>query len=162
MDELFAPPTEQWRRLSPRYASMKRVSVLIGWGIFALIVMTPLVVWAPWWVSVAVGVALLVLVAWRYVRQGRLAASWGYAERDDELYVTHGLWFRHLSIVPYGRMQVVEVSSGPVMRHFGLARVQLVTASASTDASIPGLTADDAIALRDRLTERAQHRQAGL
>ena len=40
--------------------------------------------------------------------------------------------------MPYGRMQLVEVTSGPVERHFGLASVQLHTAAAATDAAHPG------------------------
>lgn len=162
MDQLFNPPTEQWRRLSPRYASMKRLMVLVSWGIFGAVAMVPLLIWAPIWVAAAAAAGLIAWTTWRYLRQGRLAASWGYAERDNDLYLTHGLWFKNLTIVPYGRMQVVEVSSGPIMRQFGLATVQLVTASASSDAVIPGLTAEDAAALRDRLSERGQQRQAGL
>lgn len=46
----------------------------------------------------------------------------GYAELDEDLYITRGLWFRRLTAVPYGRMQVVEVESGPIERAFGLAR----------------------------------------
>ena len=162
MDDLFSPPRERWLRLSPRYAELKRRMVLISWGIFAAIVLTPLIIFTPWWIPALVAVVLVGWIGWRYRRQGRLANSWGYAERDDDLYVTHGLWFKNLTIVPYGRMQVVEVSSGPLMRQFGLASVQLVTASAGTNAHIPGLTAEDAAALRDRLTARAEHRESGL
>ncbi len=82
--------------------------------------------------------------------------SWGYAERDTDLYLTHGVLFRRLVAVPYGRMQVVEVTSGPLQRAFGLATVHLQTASPGTGARIPGLLPDEAVRLRDRLTERGR------
>ena len=47
-------------------------------------------------------------------------------------------------------------------RALGLATVRLHTASAATDATVPGLTADAAALLRDRLTAAGQARLAGL
>jgi hypothetical protein len=44
----------------------------------------------------------------------------------------------------------------------GIARVQLHTASAGTDAAIFGLTPDEAARLRDRLASRGQSQLAGL
>ena len=49
-----------------------------------------------------------------------------------------------------------------VERHFGLASVQLHTAAAATDATIPGLDPAEAERLRDRLTELGEARSAGL
>jgi membrane protein YdbS with pleckstrin-like domain len=59
-------------------------------------------------------------------------------------------------------MQLVEVTSGPVERRFRLASVQLHTAAAATDATIPGLDPAEAERLRDRLTELGEARSAGL
>ena len=39
--------------------------------------------------------------------------------------VKRGRMFRRVTVVPYGRMQYVEVNAGPVARALGLARVQL-------------------------------------
>jgi membrane protein YdbS with pleckstrin-like domain len=64
--------------------------------------------------------------------------------------------------VPYGRMQFVDVTAGPLDRRFGLASVQLHTASAATDARIPGLVPDEAARLRDRLASQGEARAAGL
>ena len=50
-----------------------------------------------------------------------------------------GLLFRQVTVVPYGRMQFIDVSAGPVDRLFGLATVQMHTAAAASDARIPGL-----------------------
>ena len=107
--------------------------------------------------------AVLVVVSgwWWYVLRGRYRA-WGYAERGDDLLVRRGLLVRRLSVVPYGRMQLIEVTAGPIDRIFGLATVQLHTASASTDARIPGLAAAEAQRLRDRLAALGESRAAGL
>jgi membrane protein YdbS with pleckstrin-like domain len=88
--------------------------------------------------------------------------SWAYAERVDDLLVRRGLLVRRLSVVPYGRMQFVDVSAGPVDRLFGLATVQLRTAAAATDARIPGLSGDEAARLRDRLAALGEANAAGL
>ncbi|MEU1024988.1 PH domain-containing protein [Streptomyces sp. NPDC005900] len=93
---------------------------------------------------------------------GRNWRSWRYAERADDLLISRGVLWREETVVPYGRMQLVEVTSGPVERHFGLASVQLHTAAAATDARIPGLLPEEAERLRDRLTELGEARSAGL
>jgi uncharacterized protein len=76
--------------------------------------------------------------------------------------VTNGFMFRRLVVVPYGRMQFVDVAAGPLERRFGIATVQLHTAAEATDASIPGLTMQEAARLRDRLAMLGEARSAGL
>lgn len=102
------------------------------------------------------------LLLWGWTMLGRNWESWRYAERADDLLISRGVLWRQETIVPYGRMQLVEVTSGPVERHFGLAGVQLHTAAAATDARIPGLDPAEAERLRDRLTELGEARSAGL
>jgi membrane protein YdbS with pleckstrin-like domain len=119
-------------------------------------------VFGLWWVSVLLWAvaALIVVVRWALV--GRTWRSWGYVEREDDLYITHGVLFRTLVAVPYGRMQLVEVASGPLERSFGLATVSLKTASPETNARIPGLPPEEAARLRDRLTELGEAHASGL
>ena len=100
------------------------------------------------------------LAAWLLLR-GRYR-SWGWAERDDDLVVRRGVLFHQTTVVPYGRMQFIDVSAGPVDRIFGLATVQLHTAAAATDARIPGLEHHDADRLRDRLAAAGEARSTGL
>ena len=88
--------------------------------------------------------------------------AWGYAEREDDLLVRRGVLFSRLSVVPYGRMQFIDVTAGPFERSFGLATVRLHTAAAATDARIPGLERDEAARLRDRLAELGEAQAAGL
>jgi len=88
--------------------------------------------------------------------------SWRYAERDEDLLIQRGLMFRKLSVVPYGRMQFIDMTAGPVERIFRLATVQLHTAAAATDARVPGLDRPEAERLRDRLATLGESRAAGL
>jgi membrane protein YdbS with pleckstrin-like domain len=113
-----------------------------------------------WW-----GIALVFVAAmtvWRVFAIVRAVRAWGYAERDHDLLVRHGLLVRRLSIVPYARMQFVDVSAGPLERAFDLATVQLHTAAAATDAKVPGLRPAEASRLRDRLTALGEDRAEGL
>lgn len=129
----------------------------------------PLALAALGWLIVVPGAAtgailagVLVLAAGQWsVERGRYRA-WGYAEREDDLVVRRGLLFRNVSVVPYGRMQFIDVAAGPVDRLFGLATVQLHTAAAASDARIPGLRLADAQRLRDRLAGLGEARATGL
>ncbi|MFK0046734.1 PH domain-containing protein [Streptomyces sp. NPDC090741] len=114
----------------------------------------------PGWA--AAGAVWLVALVWGWVLLGRNWRSWRYAERADDLLISRGVLWRAQTVVPYGRMQLVEVTSGPLERRFGLASVQLHTAAAATDAKIPGLVPAEAQRLRDRLTELGEARSAGL
>ena len=92
----------------------------------------------------------------------RAVTAHAWAEREDDLIVKRGRLFRTVTVVPYGRMQFVEVNAGPLARAFGLASIQLHTASPGTDASLSGVRAQDAETLRERITQRGEARLAGL
>lgn len=98
--------------------------------------------------------------AWWFVR--RRTASWGYTERDEDLLVVRGVLFRRLVVVPYGRMQLVDLNAGPIDRLYGIVSLQLHTAAATSDAKIPGLPPEVAGQLRDRLATLGEERAAGL
>jgi membrane protein YdbS with pleckstrin-like domain len=110
--------------------------------------------------GLAVAALALGAISWPFV--GRRYRSWGYAEREDDLLVRRGVMFARLSVVPYGRMQFIDVTAGPLERVFGLATVRLHTAAASTDARIPGLEREEAARLRDSLAELGEAQAAGL
>ena len=88
--------------------------------------------------------------------------AWAYEEREEDLVVSRGVMFRRQSVVPYGRMQFVDVTAGPVERLFKLATVRLHTAAAGSDARVPGLERQEAARLRDRLAALGEARGAGL
>ncbi len=108
----------------------------------------------------AVVCLVLAAIEWSLLR-GRYR-SWGYAERAEDLLIRRGFLFRRLSVVPYGRMQFVDVTAGPVERAFGLSTVKLHTAAAATDAKVPGLATAEAERLRDRLASLGEAQASGL
>ena len=163
VDDAFAPPGETWNRVSPRLATAYRISLLF-WAALLLVgsALLLLIPDLPRLVPALLALVVLVVVVWVWWLVGRRTRSWGYAERSDDLLVTSGILFRRLVIVPYGRMQLVDLKAGPVHRALGITTVQLHTAAATTDASIPGLTPAVAADLRDRLARRGEQRSAGL
>lgn len=163
MEDLFAAPGADWQPIASAYRSMRRLLLVITVGV----TFTAAAVWVGagtgrWWPAGLIEVAAAVIIVARWIVIGRNWRSWGYLEREDDLYITHGVLFRTLTAVPYGRMQLVEVRTTPLQRAYGLATVQLITASASTDAVIPGLLPQEAARLRDRLTELGEVRASGL
>lgn len=162
IDDAFAPPGEAWHPVSARLATARRLSLmLVMLPLLVLLLLLPLA-GVPAVVVTALFVAWLVVVAWLTWLIGRRVRSFGYAEREDDLLVTSGIMFRRLVVVPYGRMQLVDITAGPIDRWLGVATVQLHTASASTNATIPGLPPAEAAGLRDRLAARGEQRSAGL
>lgn len=161
MPDPFTPPEVTWRRISPKLTLVRLIGSLVGFGVGGVIIgVVAFFVDSVWvWVGLA---AWLVIAALTLVFIPRRVRSWGYAERADDLLIRHGLLRRQLVVVPYGRMQYVDVTAGPIDRALGLATVQLHTASAASDAAIPGLPAAEAARLRDQLTARGEARLAGL
>jgi uncharacterized protein len=155
------PDDVQWRPLSPRLFWLQSVSLAIGLAVAGAIVLVGWYV-VDFWVVWSIGGLIGLLILLRFVLLRRSLRSWGYAERVDDLLVRRGLLYRRLSIVPYGRMQFVDVTAGPLERMFGLATVQLHTAAAASDASIPGLPPQEAARLRDRLASLGEGRAEGL
>lgn len=161
MTDPFDPPTERWKPLDPAYLKVRRIMVFIKWPLLFAATAIGLGLGFRSWLPVIICLAVaLPWIAFQYWRQARVFHRWGFAERETDLYVRSGLLFRNLTIIPYGRMQVVEVKAGPVERAFGIASVSMVTAGPTV--TVPGLAADDAAALRDRLASIGQAQQAGL
>ena len=152
---------ESWRRPSPRLLVLRRLEVsalslaaLIAAGVLAALGHTAV------GLACLGGALVLGLGAERFV--SRRFHAWGYAEREDDLLVRRGVLFSRLSVVPYGRMQFIDVTAGPLERSFGLATVRMHTAAAASDARIPGLDRAEAARLRDRLAEVGEAQAAGL
>lgn len=150
----------QWHPISPRLIPVRQISAAIFLGVPGLVTIWPAVAVGGWmWLLPAVLLALAVWALWLIPRQVRAIA---YAELAEDLLVRKGVMFRSMTVVPYGRMQYVDVQAGPIARRMKIAQVQLHTASAGSDASIPGLPEDEAARLRDQLTARGEARLAGL
>lgn len=169
--ELFsagAPADSGWIRVDVALAKYWRLNLLVSGLVFIGVWVILRVVGAhlgdfyftTWMNFTSISIVSVILVGvflWLYVLIGRRVASFGYRLKSRELEVSSGILFQKLVSVPFARMQLVEVTAGPFERLFGIAGVQLHTASASTNAKIPGLTPERAAALRDALNNPANN-----
>lgn len=162
IDEAFAPPGEAWSPVSPKLARARRIVLALVMVPLAMVGAGLAIVGSVRMVGLGIVALTVVLAAWLWWLIGRRVRSFGYAERTDDLLVTSGILFRRLVIVPYGRMQLVDIQAGPIDRALGIATVALHTAAATTDATIPGLPPTEAAGLRDRLAALGERRSAGL
>jgi membrane protein YdbS with pleckstrin-like domain len=77
-----------------------------------------------------------------------------YAMRTHDIAYRSGLFWRKVVILPFNRVQHVEVTSGPLQRRFSLATLKFYTAGGSSvDLKIEGLRAEVAEQLRAHILE---------
>jgi uncharacterized protein len=155
------PSEVRWLRPSPLLLRVRRIevaAVTVPLAIAAALAGRVVSAWAG--IGIAVAVLLAGLLAERFL--ARRVAAWGYAERREDLMVRRGVLIRRLSVIPYGRMQFIDVTAGPLERSLGLATLRMHTAAAASDARIPGLESAAAAALRDQLAALGETQAAGL
>ena len=158
---------EPEQALDPKVQTMWRFSRLIRFALTGIVFSVALGFGVSWFANEAFGLPkmpiwlgttafyvffrLIHAIVWpmyeyRYYR---------YGINDDHLLVQRGVLFRRWSAIPHHRIQHVDTQQGPIERIFGLASLQLYTASGqSADGSIPGLAQDTAEQLRDDLSRR--------
>lgn len=150
-----------WHQISPRYV----VSQFVQNGLFLAIVIAAALIAAlafeQSWVWIPAGVIVLVTLLTLIILP-RQAKALGYMLRADDVVFRKGILWQRMVAVPYGRMQLVDITQGPLDRAFGVSQLKMVTAAAATGVQIPGLTQQAAEALRDTLIEVAETRRTGL
>jgi len=150
-----------WHQISPRYVTSQFVQnaiIILLVAIAAAVAATVLEmtwVWIPAGALVAIDVITLAILP-------RQARALGYMLRADDIVFRRGILWQRMVAVPYGRMQLVDITQGPLDRVFGLSQLKMVTAAAATGVQIPGLAQPAAEALRDTLIEVAETRRTGL
>lgn len=134
---------------------------MVALPVIVLFVLT-LVLWSHLTWLVATEIVVLIGIIWVTAVRVRAVFYTGYHETGEELIVCRGILFRHIEVVPYGRMQEVKVEDGPLTRFYKLSTITMETASSTTDASIPGVPRAEADRLRRRLTELGTTKMEGL
>ena len=143
--------TADLTQLDPRYKTMMRLMAGIT-AAFLLAGASVAELAIPGWTGIVWAPALLVvlyLVVWLPMR--RFAAR-GYSLAEERLRVVRGVLFRSDTVVPFGRVQHIDVDQGPLERAFHLATLTVHTAgSHNASVSLPGLAHEDAIAMREEI-----------
>lgn len=160
MVDPLAPAGVRFFPVSPALATVRLTVVAIACAIPALACLIIGALLSPWaYLGI---IACAVFFAWLLWLIPRQVRALGFAITDTDFLVRRGILFRRLDIVPYGRIQFVDISEGPVARRLGIAEIQLHTAAASTDAKLDGLPADQAAELRDMLAKGGATNLSGL
>ncbi|MGN8027182.1 PH domain-containing protein [Microbacterium sp. 22242] len=150
-----------WHQISPKFVVAEvilRVFWLVVLAVAAYAISTFVQQTWAWFVAGVLAVVILV----ELVILPRQAKAIGYMLRADDIVFRRGIIWQRMIAVPYGRMQLVDITRGPVDRAFGIAKLKLVTAAATTGVEIPGMTEAAAEALRDMLIDVAEMRRTGL
>ncbi|MGV9195333.1 PH domain-containing protein [Microbacterium sp. MC2] len=150
-----------WHQVAKKYVTVQFIAnAAVLLLIVAVVVALYLFADQTWaWIPGAIAAAVTVVTMIVLPRQAR---SIGYQLRKDDLVFRRGILWQRMVAVPYGRMQLVDITHGPLDRGFGIAQLKLVTAAASTGVTIPGLTQAAAEQLRDTLIDVAETRRTGL
>lgn len=169
MSKALIDPPGDWERVSPRLVAVQEISNLITSVIFLAVVAAPLLlrrleVWPgyPEWISWALGALVLLFGAIEAIVVPFRVRNMRYALRADDVCVARGVIFHQSEVIPYGRIQYVDVKAGPLLRAFGLCVLQVHTASPDAHPRIDGLLREDGERLRDELARRGEERLAGL
>ncbi|MGB5723079.1 MAG: PH domain-containing protein [Parasphingorhabdus sp.] len=96
--------------------------------------------------------AALLAAVQAFVLPGRVYRRWGYDMGDEQLRVLRGFLWRTDTIVPFNRIQHIDVAQGPLQRLFELSTLIVHTAGTHNSIVIlPGLATADAEAMRETI-----------
>lgn len=149
-----------WRPVSAELGTVRIVTAtlcllpLVALAVALGVVLTP-------WIALA-GVVLVLLWLWFLWFLPRQVAAISWAELPEELAIRKGRLWRSMVTIPYGRIQYVDLSSGPLKRRKGLTDLSVNTASPASSGDLPGLPVDVAEELRVRLSAHGEAQRAGL
>lgn len=146
--------------VSPKLTTARYLGRL-PWLLIAVIVFAVLGFMVSNWWHIGTGVSLVFLL-WQIWLVPAQVKRLGWLETSNELLITKGKLWHTFTVVPYGRIQYVDVKAGPIERALGMKSLELHTASSTSDSTVQGLPAAEADALRDRLAEKARERMSGL
>ena len=166
----------EWVRAHPSYTKIRLIQV-VGLFITLVGVFTALTVMFEMmrssdvlpkttWLSALTGAIAAVLVVWCIwwaALLPRRTRALGYSLRPNHLMARQGVLFRHVTSIPYGRIQYVDVDSGPLERAHHLVRLTIRTAGVTASkVTLYGIPTECGQQLRKLLIRRADERMAAL
>lgn len=165
-----AVPEPQWVPAASRYLTVRYIHTLSALAL-------PILVGVALYCAGAffggpevlriVGLAVIAVFGlwglWWILTTPRRTRALGYALESNHLMARRGIVFRSMSSMPYGRIQYVDVDSGPLERMCGVARLTVRTAGTTTGTMVLfGIPLNVAEELRADLVRRADERMAAL
>ena len=158
--DLPAEPAPVLTPVEPGYRTVLRIQ----WATLMLPLSTGAIVFdllvlrgkgLPWGFLTVVFVLLTLLTV--FVTAARQHSRWGYALGADDLRVVRGYAFHTDTVVPFVRVQHIDVGQGPVERLCKVAHLVVHTAGTHNSiVTLPGLTRADAEAMRDTIRRHIQ------
>lgn len=157
----MAPAGVQFCNVSTRLAVLRLGSVFLACGLLAGLIYAAVKAASidALWVAMAAPTVIALWCLWLIPAQVRALR---YALADTDFVIRRGVLMRSMTLVPYGRIQYVDIIQGPMLRLMGIATIRLSTASALTDATLKGVPVSDAARVRDVLAERGSTEVMGL
>ena len=146
----------------PLHPSYRKILIVIAWivPVVQIGLMTPLLIFAealPLWVrfSIVGSIAILItLVLQWYVR--KWFKQYHYWLQTEGLFISKGVFWHSLTLIPKNRVQHIDITSGPLDRRYDLAKLVVNTAGTrNASVSLPGLIQAEAVALRRQLLDLA-------
>ncbi|GEL05828.1 PH domain-containing protein [Rummeliibacillus stabekisii] len=109
----------------------------------------------PYWIY-AVSIAVVIIYSFlnMYLFPNIRWDHWRYEVREQEIEIQHGLFIVKRTLIPMVRVQHVDSSQGPILKHYHLASISISTAA--TIHTIPALTVEEADGLRASISELAR------
>ena len=175
-ESLVTATEGEWVRAHPSYTKIQLIRV-VGFFITLVVVFAALTVMfelmrssdvlpKTTWLPALTGAIAAVLVVWGIWWAAvlpRRTRALGYSLRPNHLMARQGLLFRHVTSIPYGRIQYVDVDSGPLERAHHLVRLTIRTAGVTASkVTLYGIPAEHGQQLRELLIRRADERMAAL
>lgn len=167
--QVFEVPGVEFLGVHPDLRKYRCVTVSLWLGTFTVLgVVVSILFWifsnelAPKLLFTILTLLLAILWAWQMWLIPRQVRALGFGEGQTDLLIRQGVMLRRLRVIPYGRIQNVTVSQGPIMRKYKLAEVKVATAALGADMVIPGLTYEQAHRLRAHLMTLGEQYIAGI
>ena len=104
------------------------------------------------WVTIICAIIMILEIIETIVSPLFRYQRYAYGLTDEEVQIKEGYLFLTHTIVPISRLHKIEISSGPLDRLFGLAKVEITTAGG--DVTIKFLEKDKAEHIADSLKQR--------
>lgn len=146
-----------FKKLPPRAIRIWQISSLFT---SLLLVAIPVVLWfvisaiALWILILAAVLAVLIFLFRLLWLPYAIWKRWRYRISDTDIHLRRGVFVSRETVIPLSRVQHVDTSQGPFLRHFGLSELSISTAA--TTHSIPNLDTVIAERIRSTISIRAQ------